>query len=220
MNAILSLLLTITLSLSLTHTHRVNLYTSQFLYYILQLILFSVFKLLEKQELSEYPCLNSERTGHTVIDFSIYKFFTSKWLDGSMLSCFCCARLCETPWTAASQAPLSVGFSRQEYQHGLPCPSPGDLPNPGIEPRSPTMQVDSLSSEPTGKPKNTGVGSLSLLQGISPTQESNWGVLCCRQIIPPALLLDIQVVYKFFNMVDRNSLTQLFLHTHLVISLV
>ncbi|MES7760928.1 hypothetical protein U6J64_12300, partial [Cutibacterium acnes] len=59
----------------------------------------------------------------------------------------------------------------------------GDLPNPGIEPRSPTLQADSLPSEPPGKPKNTGVGSLSLLQGIFLTQESNWGLLHCRQIL-------------------------------------
>ena len=58
------------------------------------------------------------------------------------------------------------GFSRQEYWSELPCPPPGDLPNPGIEPRSPVYQVDSLPSEPPGKSKNTGVGSLSLLQGI------------------------------------------------------
>ena len=50
-----------------------------------------------------------------------------------MLSCFSCARLFATPWTVAYQAPLSLGFSRQEYWSGLPCPSPGDLPNPGIE---------------------------------------------------------------------------------------
>ena len=56
----------------------------------------------------------------------------------------------------------------QEYWSGLPCPSPGDLPNPGIEPRSPALQADSLPSKPPGKPKNTGVGSLSLLQGIFP----------------------------------------------------
>ena len=46
---------------------------------------------------------------------------------------------------------LSMGFSRQEYWSGLPCPPPGDLPNPGIEPRSPALQVDSLQSEPPGK---------------------------------------------------------------------
>ena len=75
-------------------------------------------------------------------------------------------RLFVTPWTAAYQAPPSMGFSRQEYWSGLPFPSPGDLPDPGIEPRSPALQADSLSAEPQGKPKNTGVGSLSLLQRI------------------------------------------------------
>ena len=74
------------------------------------------------------------------------------------------------------------GFSRQEYWSGLPCPPPGDLPNPGIEPRSPALQVDSLPSDPPGKPKNTGVGSLSFLQ-IFPTQESNWGFLLCWWIL-------------------------------------
>ena len=53
--------------------------------------------------------------------------------------------------TVAPQAPLSMGFSRQEYWSGLPCPPSGDLPNPGIEPRSPTLQADSLPSEPPGK---------------------------------------------------------------------
>ena len=62
-------------------------------------------------------------------------------------------------------------------------PSPWDLPNPGIKPRSPTLQVDSLPAEPPRKPKNTGVGSLSLLQGIFLTQELNQGLLYCRQIL-------------------------------------
>ena len=75
------------------------------------------------------------------------------------------------------------GFSRQEYWRGLPRPSPGDLPNPGIEPRSPTLQADSLSSESPGKPHYTGVGSLSLLQGIFLTQELNQGLLHCKQIL-------------------------------------
>ena len=61
-------------------------------------------------------------------------------------------RLFATPWTIAWQAPLSMGFSRQEYWSGLPFPSPGDLPKPGIEPESPTLQADTLSSEPPGKP--------------------------------------------------------------------
>ena len=53
-------------------------------------------------------------------------------------------------------------FSRPEYWSGLPFPSPGDLPNPGIEPWFPALWADSLPAEPKGKPKNTGVGSLSL----------------------------------------------------------
>ena len=57
-----------------------------------------------------------------------------------------------TPWTIACQAPLSMVFSRQEYWSGLPFPSPGDLPDPGIEPWSPALRADSLPSEPSGKP--------------------------------------------------------------------
>ena len=56
-----------------------------------------------------------------------------------------------TPWTVAYQAPPSLGFSRQEYLNGLPFPSPGDLPNPGFEPRCPVLQADALPSEPPGK---------------------------------------------------------------------
>ena len=58
-----------------------------------------------------------------------------------------CVRLFATPWTVAYQAPPSTEFSRQEYWSGLPFPSPGDLPDPGIEPRSPALQADALLSE-------------------------------------------------------------------------
>ena len=75
------------------------------------------------------------------------------------------------------------GFSKPEYWSGLPCPPPGDLPNPGIKPRSPALKADSLPSDPPGKPLNTEVGSLSLLQEIVQTQKSNWGLLHCRQIL-------------------------------------
>ena len=71
-------------------------------------------------------------------------------------------------------------FSKPEYWSGSPFPAPGDLPNPGIEPRSPALQADSLPAEPPGKPKNTGVGSLSFLQGIYLTQEPNWDLPHCR----------------------------------------
>ena len=61
-----------------------------------------------------------------------------------------------TPWTVAHQFPLSVEFSRQEYCGGLLFPSPGNLPDPGIKPRSPALQADSLPSEPSGKPRTFG----------------------------------------------------------------
>ena len=78
---------------------------------------------------------------------------------------------------------MSMEFSRPEYWSGWPFPSSGDLPNPGIEPRSPTSRADSLPAEPQGKPKNTGVDSLALLQWIFPTQESNQILLHCRRIL-------------------------------------
>ena len=59
------------------------------------------------------------------------------------------------PHVMAQQAPLFMGFPRQEYWEGLPFPSPGDLPHPGMEPRSPALQADSLLSEPPGTPSDT-----------------------------------------------------------------
>ena len=58
-----------------------------------------------------------------------------------------------TPWTAARQTPLSMGFPKQEYWSGLPFPSPGDLPDPGIEPRSPAWAGGFFTTEPPGKPQ-------------------------------------------------------------------
>ena len=62
-------------------------------------------------------------------------------------------QLFATPWTAVHQAPLSMRFSRQGYWSGLPFPSPGDLPNPGIKPGFPALQADSLLTELQGKPR-------------------------------------------------------------------
>ena len=87
-------------------------------------------------------------------------------------------------------------FSRPEYCSGLLFPSPGVLPNTGIKPRSPTLQADSLPAEPPGKPKNTGVCSLSLLQGIFPT----WGLLHYRQI-----LWEDVIKYCSFHLADALS---------------
>ena len=65
-----------------------------------------------------------------------------------------CPTFCDPVDCVARQAPPSMGFPKQEYWSGLPFPSPGDLPHPGIEPRSPTLQAYALSSEPPGKPKD------------------------------------------------------------------
>ena len=75
----------------------------------------------------------------------------SRDLKGKSLSR---VRLFATPWTVAYQASQSMGFSRQEYWSGLPFPSPGHLPDPGIEPRSPASQADALPTEPPGKPSH------------------------------------------------------------------
>ena len=95
---------------------------------------------------------------------------TSVWVSKWVKS-LSCVQLFATPWTAAYQAPPSMGFSRQEHWSGVP----EDLPNPGVEPRSPALQVDSLPIEPLGNPKNSGMGS-ALLQWIFRTQESNQGL--------------------------------------------
>ena len=75
------------------------------------------------------------------------------------------AKLCltlATPWTVACQAPLFMGFSRQEYWSGLPFPSPGDLPDPGIEARSPSLQTDSLLTELRKKPRIFHKGKINM----------------------------------------------------------
>ena len=86
-------------------------------------------------------------------------------------------RLFATPSTVQS-----TEFFRPGDCSGQPFPSPGDLANPGIEPRPPALQTDSLPAEPQGKPKNTRMGSLSLLQRNFQTEESNQGLLHCRWI--------------------------------------
>ena len=68
-----------------------------------------------------------------------------------------------TPWTVARQAPLSMGFPKQEYWGGLSFPSPGDLPNPGIEPRSPALASRFFTTEPPGKPIVLGVHAINRL---------------------------------------------------------
>ena len=86
-------------------------------------------------------------------------------------------QLFANPWTVARQAPLSVGVSRQEYWSGLPLLSPGDLPNPGIEPRSPALLADALPSEPLGEPQGT---------APPPPKKSDYGQSCDGNQAAPA----------------------------------
>ena len=87
------------------------------------------------------------------------------------------------PWTVAHQAPLYIKILQARILEWVAMPSSRDLPNPGTEPSSPTLQAVSLLTESPRKPQNTGMGRLSLLQGIFPTQELNWDLLHCRCVL-------------------------------------
>ena len=145
-----------------------------------------------------------------------------------MLNRFSDVQVFVTLWSVAHQAPLSMGFSRQEYWSGwLFPPPPGDLPDPGIEPlsltspalvggvsntsatkvkvaqSSPTLRPHVIYSPWTSPDQNIGVGSLSLLQGIFPTQGSNPGLPHCRQIL-------YQLSHKGSPVPSRSSTETLF----------
>ena len=103
--------------------------------------------------MTEHTCLQSLLT----LDFF---FFNRRYSVCAVLSHI---RLFAILWTEACQAPPSMGFSRLEYWSGLPCSPPGDLPNPGTEPRSPALEANSLPSEPPGKPQCPNVPSKKTL---------------------------------------------------------
>ena len=88
-----------------------------------------------------------------------------------------CVQLFSAPWITVR------GILQARRLEWVAFPFSRDLPNPGIKPRSLALRMDSSPAEPRGKPKNIGVGSLSLFQQIFPTQKSNWGLLHCRQIL-------------------------------------
>ena len=92
-----------------------------------------------------------------------------------------------TPWTVAYQAPLSLGFSRQEYWNGLPFSSPGDLPNPGIEPGSPVLQADALPSEPETSLVVEAVKRLIPGLGRSPGESESEVAQSCRTRVLPVV---------------------------------
>ena len=91
---------------------------------------------------------------HTHPHLIILKLFTDLIIQDSFIFIMLVTQSCPTPWTIACQAPLFMGFSRQEYRSGLPCPPPGNLPNPGMEPTSPALAGGFFTTEPSGKPSS------------------------------------------------------------------
>ena len=116
-------------------------------------------------------------------------------------------------WKLLSCSFQSMEFSRPESWSGYPFPSSGDLPNPGIESRSPTLQEDSSPAEPQGKPKHPGMGSLSFLQQIFPTQE--WTGVSCIALqadsLPtelsrkPSETVVLHILSDFLTFYDRRA---------------
>ena len=104
--------------------------------------------------------------------------------------CFSCVQLFVTPWTIDCQAPLSMGFSRQEYWSRLPCSSPGDLPDPGIEPvslRSPALQVGSLPLVPPEKPNFASRPTIQLPRPTNPSWDIHNFLLDILNLTHPKL---------------------------------
>ena len=89
-----------------------------------------------------------------------------------------------TPWTVAHQAPLSIGFSRQQYWSGLSSPSPGDLPNPKIEPVSPALAGGLFTTEPSGKTKFVAATIKIQIQSLTTFSYHFLFILCVRSFIP------------------------------------
>ena len=119
------------------------------------------------------------------------------------LSCF---QFFVVLWTTASQGPLFMGILQARILELVALPYSSDLPNPGIEPRFPTLQADSLPSKPLGKPKNIGVSSLSLLQENFPTQELIWGLLHCRQILNQLSYQGSPQKHTTLYKIDKNKI--------------
>ena len=116
-------------------------------------------------------------------------YSSSLFLPCAVLSCSVMSDSLQPHGLQPTRLLYPWGLPKQEYWSGLPCPPPEDIPNPGIKPRSPTLQIDSLLTEPLGKPKNTDVGSLFLLQRVFPTQES-------RELKNRVLLHYMQILYQ------------------------
>ena len=113
--------------------------------------------------------------------------------------------LCLLHWQVPTRLLRPWGFSSQECWSGLPCPPPRTLPNPGIESRSPALQADSIPSEPPGKPKNTGVGSLSLLQHPGIESRSLTSFILAGAFLTTSSTLHVLLSYKDLCSVNQSQ---------------
>ena len=117
-----------------------------------------------------------------------------------------------TPWSVAQQAPLSVEFSRQEYWSGELFPSPGDLPNPGIKPRSPALQADSSLSEPPGKPLYTYTYHVF---SIHSSTDRYLGYLCILAIVSSAgINMRVKISLQYSMLISFGYIPELGLLDH------
>ena len=137
-------------------------------------------------------CLSPSHVPHfPPLNKRYFSFFQSIFIEGLIYTSdmMCCAqslsrvRLLATPWTVACQAPLSMGILQARILEWVAMAFPRGSSQPRGQTQVSHIAGDSLSSEPPGKPMNTGVGSLSVLQGIFLTKGSNQGLLHCRQIL-------------------------------------
>ena len=138
------------------------------------------------------PCF---RVLHHLPEFAQVKLFSHVWLFAAL-------------WTVACQAPLFMGFSRQEYWSGLPFPSPGDLPDPGIEAGSPTLQADSSPSEPPGKTRSL----RKLLHWIGDTIQPSHSLLSLSSCPQSFLALGSFPMSWLFISVAKVLELQLYIH--------
>ena len=128
-------------------------------------------------------------------------------------------QLFATPWTIAYQVLPSMGFSRQEYWSGLPFPSPGYLPNPGIEPRSPTLEADALTSDPPGK----SMGSVKSLSMASQNLFAVFGIellfaeICFNIVIGTCLSEKLILAYRLYQKAGWHGQSVTFMKTSRII---
>ena len=140
-----------------THTLICNLYTTKLVHFKCTIQCILVYRVVYRvAQWSPWSCFwtfsSLHKESSRLLVVTPINPVTPSPIEKQKMKLLSHVQLFAAPWTVAFQAPPSMRFSRQEYWSGLPFSSPGDLPDPGIEPRSPTLQADTLPSEPPRKP--------------------------------------------------------------------